>query len=218
MTSYKSFGYIEIKDHDLDELYDNGYVLTRKKCIASKIISLRVRLRNYSPTSENRRILRKFNNKIEEISLPLNNYDWKIGKIARDFYAIKHKEESFSTNIIKQLLTDPTNFLFNTLLNYENHGYCICLKTDKLLHYAYPFYVEELWETSFGMYMMTKCIEEYHKTEIDYIYLGSVHNKKAFYKLQFRGLEWFDPIKNKWKEDLDELKSLVISLEQHSDM
>ncbi len=218
MANYKSFGYLEINNQNFDELYNQGYVLTRKKGIVSKIISLRVNLKNYSPTSENRRILRKFNISINELSLPLINYDWKIGKIAKDFYVIKQNEESFTSNIIKQILTNPNEFLFNTLLNYEDKGFCICFKTKKLLHYAYPFYIEELWQTNFGMYMMTKCIDEYCQSEIEYIYLGSVHNKKAFYKLQFRGLEWFDPIKNAWKEDLDELKSLVLSLELHSDM
>jgi len=42
-----------------------------------------------------------------------------------------------------------------------------------------------------------------------YVYLGSAKDAKAKYKLQFEGLEWFDG--EKWKNDIDELKGILIS-------
>ena len=81
------------------------------------------------------------------------DYDWKIGKMAKDFYTVKFGEGIFSANKVKELLTTDHNF--NKLLVYNDSvGYCICRETNELLHYSYPFYILHSTFPNLGLGMM----------------------------------------------------------------
>jgi leucyl-tRNA---protein transferase len=89
-------------------------------------------------------------------------------------------------------------------------GYAICYETKKLLHYSYPFYI--LQATGYtlpniGLGMMLHAILYAKEQNEKYIYLGSAQRPTDVYKLQFKGLEWFDG--NNWKTDLEELKNIL---------
>jgi arginyl-tRNA--protein-N-Asp/Glu arginylyltransferase len=59
------------------------------------------------------------------------------------------------------------------------------------------------------MSMMLRAIIWAKENNKKYVYLGSVKDEKAKYKLQFAGLEWFDG--ERWNDDLDELKNILQS-------
>lgn len=225
---YSNFG-SKIIDFDSNleivKSYNNGFVASRTNYgDITQVRSLRINLKEFQLSSENRRILRKFNHKIKLNPVPFQEYSWEIHKLGKDFYETKFGVGTFSANKIKELFTSA-NTNFNTILtfiNYENNeteGYCIALQASniikdslsvtKILHYAYPFYKLELINSSFGIFMMTKTIVYAKEQNFNYIYLGSVHEKSALYKLQFKGLEWWDETTDKWNEDLSELKQRV---------
>lgn len=218
--SYTKFAELNQEDFSpeiLLEKYNEGYVATRKgKGHLEKIRSLRINLSDFKLSSENRRILRKFETSIFSKPLPYQNYDWRIHKLGKDFYEAKFGANTFSANKIKEILTTNSS-QFNNVLEFKKHsqdfadGFCIILdlnfKDFKIIHYAYPFYRLDLINSSFGIYMMTKTVESFYNAQYDYIYLGSVHDSKSLYKLQFEGLEWYDELTSAWSKDIAELKS-----------
>ncbi len=195
---------------NLNALYNQGWLFGRtEKGYMYETRSLRVDLSKFELSSENRRILRK-NEDVSLLSytLPYEKYSWEIGKLGKNFYTTKFGDGTFSANKIKELLTS-TNSNFNRLLVYtlnnEAIGYAICLETNGILHYSYPFYNLGNDLPNLGIGMMTKAIVWAKENNKKYVYLGSVKDQAALYKLQFSGLEWWD--KQTWSANLDKLKS-----------
>ena len=210
----------DFSKQSINRLYDNGYVLTRKgKGIMHQTRSLRVNLSKFELTSENRRVLRKTDGlQLTAYSLPLTDYHWSIGKMAKNFYDTKFGSGAMSANKIKELLTDEKKNNFNLLLQYslnaelrtvnEPLGYAICHENSAILHYAYPFYELRTLNSELkdvGMGMMLRAILYAQKQGKKYIYLGSFQRLTDTYKLQFEGLEWFD-VKT-WKTNVKDLKN-----------
>ncbi len=190
-------------------MYDQGYVFTRvDKGVMNRTRSFRVNLKAYTPSSENRRILRKaeaLEMKVETI--PYSGYTWEIGKLAKDFYE-KFGDNVFTANKIKEILTESEKSNFNKLLVFSENGqvvgYVICYESDTILHYSYPFYIEA---PSRGIGMMTKALEWAKASGKDYIYMGSLQRPTDTYKLQFLGGEWFDG--TRWQVDTEPLKEIL---------
>ncbi len=222
----------------VDAAYDRGFVFGRLGYgKMTQVRSLRIKLADFETTSENRRILRKSEGvSMAARKLPIDNYHWSIGKLAKDFYAAKFGDGTFSANKVKELLTDSEKSSFNLLLEFSPYkgelegvspslqrsevnnptqppligeepvGYTICHQTKTILHYSYPFYDLEKSNRSMGLGMMTKAIVWAKEQGLDYIYLGSFQRASDIYKLQFAGMEWFDG--ERWSDDLEGLKSV----------
>lgn len=192
-------------------MYDAGYVFTRVgRGIMNKTRSFRIDLSKFEMTSENRRIMRKAENyEMKMRDIPLSDYDWHIGKTAKDFYESRNAD--FSANKIKELLTDAEKSNFNTLAEFfasgEKFGFAICYQSEAIFHYSYPFYTEKKDEPSRGLSMMLLAIEYAKKSGKKYIYLGSLQRPSDTYKLQFKGGEWFDG--EKWTKDTEPLKGIL---------
>ncbi|HLD31419.1 MAG TPA: hypothetical protein VJB37_00810 [Patescibacteria group bacterium] len=200
----------DFSDQNIEKLYNQGFLFTRQgKGQTYQTRSVRVRLADFSLTSENRRIQRKSPTlHLTPQPLPLKDYDWTIGKLAKDFYETKFGLKTFTANKIKQLLTGDDNF--NQLLIFsqegQTRGYCICRETKNLLHYSYPFYYYQQYK-DLGMRMMLQAVLYAQDRNKKFIYLGSAQRPTDVYKLQFSGLEWFDG--KKWQTDLDSLKEIL---------
>lgn len=202
--------------------------------------SVRIDLDRFKLSSENRRVLRKTEDlrmKIENI--PYLDYSWKIGKLGKDFYETKFGEGVFSANKIKELMTDGEKSNFNRVIVYSapvilsetknplkngekgsfacaqddktmRVGHCICLETNEILHYCYPFYILDtkykILNTGLGM--MTRAVVWAQESGKKYIYLGSAKDAKALYKFQFAGVEWWDG--EIWRSDVEDLKKILI--------
>jgi arginyl-tRNA--protein-N-Asp/Glu arginylyltransferase len=212
-----------IKDFNLDNierLYDKGFVMTRKgKGIMHMTRSARIKLADFKPSSENRRILRKNDNlSLWEKDLPIDSYDWRIGKMAKDFYTKKFGEKIMSANKIKEILTEPTKSNFNKLLEYRQSiyefpvGFAIVLETDNIIHYSYPFYNLELSLRDLGLGMMTMAVMRAKEKNKRFLYLGSLQRPSDIYKIQFEGFEWFDG--KKWDRNTSELKKILNKLDE----
>ncbi|MBI5222279.1 MAG: hypothetical protein HY980_02165 [Candidatus Magasanikbacteria bacterium] len=201
---------------NVNSLYNRGYLFTRKgRGVMNQTRSIRIDFDRFKLTSENRRIMRKISDFRFQISdLPLQNYHWSIGKMAKDFYTTKFDKGIFSANKIKELLTTKHNF--NMLLKYSDIkildiGYCVCYQNKEILHYSYPFYrisnISNIQYPNIGLGMMLKAIVYAKDNGKKYVYLGSAQRPTDTYKLQFEGLEWFDG--KEWSEDLEGLKRVL---------
>lgn len=198
-------------DRNINELYNKGYLFGRiKRGQMDQTRALRINLKEFKLSSENRRILRKTEGiKMKVVDLPWPDYTWQIGKLAKDFYANKFGDGTFSANKIKELISSPEKSNFNKLFIYSGDGigYCVCLETDKLLHYCYPFYDAEKSPKNMGLGMMIRAVQYAQEKKLDYVYLGSASRPSDTYKLQFNGMQWFDG--KEWKDDLKELKKVL---------
>ncbi|MEK7607547.1 MAG: hypothetical protein AAB484_01285 [Patescibacteria group bacterium] len=204
----------DFSDKNIEDLYDQGYIFTRvEKGVMNKTRSFRIDLSKYAASSENHRILRKSEHLILSIEpIPYPDYSWKIGKLAKDFYA-KFGDKVFTANKIREIMTDEKKSNFNRLFVFRDKrkgvvvGFVIALKTERLIHYSYPFYIEDPRESSRGLGMMTMVIEWAKGLGKKYIYLGSLQRPSDSYKLQFAGGEWYDG--ERWRTDYTPLKEIL---------
>jgi arginyl-tRNA--protein-N-Asp/Glu arginylyltransferase len=201
-------------DANTSAMYGDGFVFTRiKRGAMTQTRSVRIDLKKFELSSENRRVLRKTENIEMRITrLPHPDYDWRIAKMGFDFYTKKFGKKTFSANKIKELLTSEQSN-YNLLMKFIDHdskesvGYAICFDNKDLLHYAYPFYNLNSSISNLGMGMMTKAIVWAKEQDKKFVYLGSAKNSTAIYKTQFSGFEWFDG--KEWQTNIEELKKIL---------
>lgn len=206
----------------ISEMYANGYVFTRiKEGAMQQTRSLRVNLSRFSLTSENRRILKKAEGiSVGSSSLPVSEYDWKVGKLAKDFYDNKFGPGVMSAQKVKDMLAGPLSKNFNSLLTYSDKegrtiGYAICHVGKNFIHYSYPFYDMASAPKDMGLAMMTMAIVRAKEQKLEYAYLGSLQRPTDTYKLQFEGMEWFDggpEGSGKWSADLKAAKQIIAGI------
>jgi arginyl-tRNA--protein-N-Asp/Glu arginylyltransferase len=211
--------------NNITDMYEKGYVFTRiGKGVMQQTRSLRIDLSRFELSSENRRILKKLPDyHSDSVKIPLSEYDFSIGKMAKDFYDTKFGSGIMSAQKIKEMLTDADKSNFNLFLQFHKEssptninevpadqsgsGYTICYMNDSILHYSYPFYDLEKCSKDTGLAMMIKAINFAKESGLKYIYLGSLQRPTDVYKLQFAGLEWFDG--KVWSTDLNEAKKIL---------
>ncbi len=193
----------------IDAHYAEGYVFTRiGRGVIHKTRSVRIDLKKFELSSENRRILKKIDSiAINRKDLPLAEYHWSLGKLVKDFYDTKFGPGIFSALKAKEIFTELSKSNFNMVLEYSDIGYVVCYENDTLLHYSYPFYDLTKAPKDMGLGMMTKAILYAKEKGLSYIYLGSLQRPTDTYKFQFKGIEWFDG--KVWKEDAEEAKKIL---------
>ena len=210
----------DLSDTAINGMYEKGYVFTRiGRGVMQQTRSVRIDLSKFYLTSENRRILRKIPDLLLYISkVPLSDYGYALGKLAKDFYDVKFGPGIMSAQKAKEMLTDSAKTNFNALVTYSVEsaviGYAICYSSSDMLHYSYPFYSLEKAPKDMGLCMMIRAIEWAKSEDKKYIYLGSLQRPSDTYKLQFEGLEWFDggpEGTGKWTSDLDAVKKILAS-------
>jgi arginyl-tRNA--protein-N-Asp/Glu arginylyltransferase len=195
---------------NVDQIYNQGFLATRiKKDYYYLARNIRIHLKGFNLTSENRRILRKTEGlELENKSLKDFTFDYSISKLATDFFKEKFKKTIISPQKLKWLFQG--DFFTNVLIYKKDNeiiGYCITMETENSIHYAYPFYKPQLLNSNIGMGMMIKAIEYAKEKNKKYIYLGTVYTKDSMYKLQFKNIQWFNG--EDWNDDIDKLKNLI---------
>jgi len=219
MNSYLSWSETTItdfSDSNINRLYNDGYVFTRiEKGVLKQTRSLRINLEKFTIYTKNTRVLNSTKDvELDVQPIPYANYHWSIHKLGKDFYTNKFDDVQFSAQKIKEMITDSSKSNYNKLFIYKKNnepiGYTICKETDELIHYAYPFYRLDIDIRNLGMGMMLKAILYAKEQGKKYVYLGSAQRPTDTYKLQIRGLEWYDG--KEWKTDLEELKKILESL------
>ncbi|MHB8442804.1 MAG: hypothetical protein ACYDAS_00325 [Patescibacteria group bacterium] len=207
---------ITIKSTDnIDNLYNEGFVFVRKgKGVMQQIRSLRLDLKDFKLTSENRRILKKTENiSIEKEKLPYNKYNYNIHRMGFIYYKARFGDKIMTANKIKEMFTNMSKSNMNSVFVYKDknlnkmefaQGYALSYINKYMIHYSYPFYDLSYFNLNMGICMMLKAIIFAKEHNLDYVYLGSVYKKESIYKLQFKGLSWFDG--EIWNKDIRALK------------
>lgn len=203
----------DFSESAIANMYNNGYVFTRLgKGVMHQTRSVRIDLKKFDLSSENRRIMRKTGGLSLNVSrLPLSEYDYSIAKLAKDFYDEKFGRGIMSAQKVKEMLTDHYKSNWNTLFEYslgdQKIGYAVCFSNASSIHYSYPFYDLEKAPKDTGLGMMVRAILHAKDAKLHHVYLGSLQRPKDVYKLQFEGLEWFDG--KSWQTDISPLREIL---------
>ncbi|MBL9139605.1 MAG: hypothetical protein JNK85_27295 [Verrucomicrobiales bacterium] len=174
---------------------------------------LRVPLPGWRPSSENRRILRKGAG-LEVELVPRSAFQYSDAHRQR---WLAFADERFGPGIMGPARLDGlmAGRVVSHVLVCRDMGdagrevgaVLLYVEPGRMAHYYYAFYDLRHPIRSLGMYLMTKAVAEFQAAGFGHLYLGTCYSKKALYKLQFDGLEFFNGLT--WTTDLDQLRFLV---------
>lgn len=173
---------------------------------------VRVNLRRYMASSENRRILRKGGGVTGRL-VPRSEYEY--GPERREFFRT-YADRRFGAGVMTDARLDSlfaSRVTSHVMVFREDDSdrevgvATLYLEPMSMAYYYYAFYDLARQDRNLGMYMMTVTVAEFASRGFDYLYLGSCYLPKALYKTQFSGTEFFNGVR--WSDNLEELRYLV---------
>lgn len=174
--------------------------------------TLRVRLREFTPSSENRRVLRKGEG-IRARLIPRSDFQCSPERkqLILHYAQSRFGEANFSEARLERLLASPmlTHILeFTSKETNERVGEVFMyLESKRVAYYYFSFYDLKYFEQNIGMFMMTSAVKLFAELGFDAIYLGTCYSRSALYKTQFAGLEFGTGFA--WSDSVEELKYLI---------
>ena len=173
---------------------------------------IRVCLKDYAPSSENRRILRK-GAELSVRLVPRADYDFTPErrtffkqyadiKFGKDVMSLEKLDLLFASRMASHLLVveDPaTGKEIGTAVIYQ--------EPPRTAYYYYAFYDLAYYERNLGMFLMTSAVSLFASQQIHHLYLGTCYSANALYKAQFAGSEFFTGCQ--WSRSLKELKFII---------
>ena len=171
--------------------------------------SLRVNLKHFKESSENRRVEKKIIelNPVFKV-IPKEEFDLNNDSFFQ--FCLNYGKNRFSEGLDKNRLhyilnTDSITHIFQFEMNGKEAGYVITIIESGTLHYWFSFFDLNYQNYSIGKYMMFHTINWAHINKLAYVYLGTCYGEKSLYKVRdFKGLEFYDG--NHWNSDMKLLK------------
>ncbi|PIP87310.1 hypothetical protein COW81_00905 [Candidatus Campbellbacteria bacterium CG22_combo_CG10-13_8_21_14_all_36_13] len=211
---YTLWGEREKKDK-LADLYESGFLpysgIKDVKDTMYMARSIRVPLENFIPSSENRRILKKFENRFDRKITSFNDFDTDSISFRR--FCNKYFKDWHGIDFDEKLRTVLGAGFITEVVTYTDEdkiiGYVLLDGDKKMSHYWFSFYDTEYIKQSLGMWMMINEVLEAKKANKSYMYLGTGYGEKARYKMNFKNIEYWDG--SEWVADIKKLKGLVES-------
>lgn len=181
--------------------------------------NLRVDLAQFSLTSENRRILRK-NPELEVRLIPRAEFDYTVGRRQawKAFADERFGDEVMPFERLDRLMKGP---VISHLLSFTDTGagrevgnVLLHAEAPRVVHYYYAFYDLAWFERSLGLWMMTWAVRHFAESGFRHLHLGTCYSRRALYKTQFRGTEFFNG--TCWSTNIEELRFLIAREEEHT--
>ncbi|MDB5266090.1 MAG: arginine-tRNA-protein transferase [Parcubacteria group bacterium] len=172
--------------------------------------SVRVAVAAYTASSENRRILRKFDEQfecsyIEEDALRASS-SFRI--LMLTYFAERHGADVMPAERLEQILARdlPLRAAVYTK-DGEPVAYVLEVAEDSFSHYWYSCYSLEYMNTSLGMWLMLDAVRRAAADNRTHLYLGTAYGGKARYKTNIPSLEYWSG--NEWSGDARKLQELM---------
>ena len=209
--SYKVFLEKDTTDV-LSVIYDKGFLPMSKDGIKNTFYqarSFRVDLAKFEETSENRRVLRKFENGITREVIPISRFDVNdesFKEISQTYLGSVHNLDGKS----------KVTFLFDSelvtdVVVYKDNGtpiaYVILVQDDEMTHYWFSFFSLSMVKKSFGIWLILREILIAKEMNKKFFYIGTCYGEKGRYKINFGPFEFWDGAK--WDGNKDDLKALL---------
>lgn len=223
MFSYKTytFGYAlyakRIKNEPLDPVYEKGFLPYTGDAIASKYPlfymarSARVMLENFTLSSENKRIKKKFSDmQFMVTEKPASEYlkNKTMINFCIEYFEKRHGHGIMTVERIKKLLSYSKEVIVVEYRNAQTEtpcAYVIEIHGKHMRHYWFSFFDVALAYSSFGMWLMIDRTEHAKSVAKKFYYLGTVYGDKALYKTNLPALEYWNG--QAWTNDIKKLKS-----------
>jgi len=195
------------------EFFERGFLPSSKDLERYYLCrSVRVKLESFTPSSENRRILRKG----EGVTFKLVSRDEFLYTESWKSFCLRYADAKFGKEVMNEERLEKllSSKITSHLLVFHDGAtdadvglVTLFLEKPSVAQYYYAFYDLNHQQRSLGMYMMTSAVDFFSKENWRFIYLGSCYSQNAFYKTQFSGAEFFNGAA--WSSNLDELKYLI---------
>jgi hypothetical protein len=195
------------------DLFNRGFLPSSRELDRFYLCrQVRVNLKKYRPTSENRRVLRKGHGLTCNL-VPRADFDYTPQR--RQFYK-NYADIKFGKNTMPYERLDSLfagKLTSDLLVITEDHSGAevgtatLYLEPSAMAYYYYAFYDLNYYSRNLGMFMMTTAVTLFAERGFDFLYLGSCYSQNALYKTQFSGAEFFNGVR--WSADLEELKFLI---------
>lgn len=172
--------------------------------------SARVVLQEFAPTSENRRIARKFDGQFERSVRPIAEFtaDEAFYAFCLSYFAQKHGAQAMPRARLETILNSG---LITSVVTYAREGvpvaYVLEVEDGSMAHYWFSFYDLAYARQSLGLWLMLDNLRAAGARGLRHYYLGTVYGAHALYKTNFAPLEWWSGAA--WSRDLTELKALA---------
>ena len=217
--SYAPYCKIE-SPSDLPNAYAQGFLpysgdITLVADIFYMARSVRINLKNFADTSENRRV----NRKIAELNIEMQLVEKSDAWVnSEDFlnFCMRNADERFSAGSmnLERMRYIVNRSYFTHLFIFKNAekvlGYVFAVLESDMLHYWFGFYDLDIAHFSIGKWMMWRTIKWAEAQKLNYVYLGTAYFSKALYKVRdHKGIEFFDG--TTWNAETKLLKTLCES-------
>lgn len=174
--------------------------------------SVRVPTEQFSLTTENRRIVKKFEGRFTETFLSRE----ELSKSAEfksfflSYFNEKHGIGIMSEERLEGILASVLPIRgIRYLDGSETVGYALEAADGPFLHYWYPVYRPDMIGAHLGMWMMLDAVRRAKDEGRAYAYLGTAYGEKGRYKMNIEPIEFWDG--EGWKQDANALKALLKS-------
>jgi arginyl-tRNA--protein-N-Asp/Glu arginylyltransferase len=173
---------------------------------------IRIVLRRFRHSSENRRILRKGSG-IQPALIPRSRFDFTAGwrEFCRRYANAKFGPGVLSDDRLERLfnsrITSHVMIFSDDQTGQELGLATLFLQEPVAAYYYHAFYDLDCGRPNLGMFMMTATVEFCARQGVEFLYLGSCYSQNALYKTQFAGVQFFNGFR--WSGDLSELKFLL---------
>lgn len=207
---YAQYAQLESGDK-LTDIYAQGFLPYSGSPDARGIFylarSARVVLGEFTLTSENRRIAKKFDGEFEKKRIPFKEFqpDEQFYIFCLQYFKGRHGEQVMPRERLELIL----NFgIISTIVTYSSGektvAYVFEVAEGTMGHYWYSFYDLSLVQQSLGMWLMLDCVRDAKVRGLTHYYLGTVYGGKTLYKTNFEPLEWWDGAE--WSGDVKLLR------------
>lgn len=220
--------YAKREDGDsLTEIYDKGFLPYSGSKGLMDIFYMargtRCDVRNWTPTSENRRVLRMFDGQFERVIKKVSDirHDETFFKLCLSYFNLAHGGVMPRERL--ELILDMG--IISTVIEYKKDGipqaYILLVEDENISHYWFSFYSHEYVKTSLGMWLALDHIRDLSTGSKTYFYFGTCYAQKALYKTNVEPLEFWNG--ENWINDTPLLKSLCRSdddrhIDNHNDL
>jgi arginyl-tRNA--protein-N-Asp/Glu arginylyltransferase len=172
--------------------------------------SVRIPVTSFVPSSENRRIFRKFDG---QFTIRILGHDElrsspDFSNLLLAYFAERHGADVMPAERLKRILERD---LPMRGIAYELDGttvaYVLEIVEESFSHYWYSCYDLSYAGSSLGMWLMLDAARRAAEDGRTHLYLGTAYGEKARYKTNVPGLEFWDG--NEWRADAHQLEALM---------
>ena len=212
-----TFGYANYCERETDDtltsIYESGYLPYSGAPEAHNLFymarGVRVMLRDFKLTTENRRIAKKFDGRFKKERVPFAQFscDEHFYSLFLDYFAQRHGD-AMPRERLDYILA--SGLVTHTLI-YQSAdkpvAYALEVAEGLMAHYWFSCYDIMFVQQSLGLWLMLDAIRDAKERGLEHYYLGTLYGKKALYKSNFAPLQWWSG--KEWNDSKTILKKRV---------